>query len=88
MRRWQQRGRQQAGSGSRGEEEAGSPEKGAGSNAQGQVGSGWWGGARVRGGVRGGVKGVVRRGGVIPASDTDEEGTGACVISQDGSISR
>jgi hypothetical protein len=27
-------------------------------------------------GFRGGDKGVVRRGGVIPASDTDEEGTG------------
>ena len=54
---------------------------GAGYNAQGQVGSGWWDGARVRGGVRGGVKGVARRGGVIPASDMDAEGTGACIIS-------
>ena len=87
--RWQQRrGQRRAGSGSRGEEEVGSAEKG-----QGPVLGDKWvqsGGAGPGLGVGSGAvpRGWPAGGGVIPASDTDEEGTGACVISQDGSISR
>ena len=50
------------------------------------MGSEWWGGARVRGGVRGGAQGIASQGGIITASDTNEEGTVACVINQGGSI--